>query len=76
MKFFSPEQDVPFSGKSGLLRLVSATTSSCKTCIVNDTETMEGFISMDLWCKFRLAELDQVMHQDDKIFVSMLNKIG
>ena len=24
----------------------------------NDTETMEGFISMDLWCKYRLAERD------------------
>ena len=34
MKFFSPEQDVPFIEKSGLLRPVSATTSSCKTCIV------------------------------------------
>ena len=26
---------------------------------------MEGFISMDLWHKFKLAELDQVMRQDD-----------
>ena len=24
----------------------------------NDTETMAGFISMDLWCKYRLAERD------------------
>ena len=30
---------------------------------------------MDLWRKFRLAELDQIMRQDDEIFVNMLNKI-
>ena len=36
---------------------------------------MEGFISMNLWRKFRLAELDQVMRQDVEIFVNMLNKI-
>ena len=37
---------------------------------------MERFINMDLWHKFRLAELDQVMRQDDEMFVNMLNKIG
>ena len=36
---------------------------------------MEGFISMYLWRKFRLAGLDQVMRQDVEIFVNMLNKI-
>ena len=39
---------------------------------------MEESISMDLWCKFRLAELDQDwswLRQDDEIFVNMLNKI-
>ena len=39
------------------------------------TETMEGFISMDLWHKFKLAELDQVMQQDNDMFVNLLNKI-
>ena len=34
---------------------------------------MEGFL--DLWCKFRLAELDQVMRQDDEMFLNMINKI-
>ena len=43
--------------------------------ILNETETMEGFISMDLWKKFRLAELDQIMRQDDEMFVNFLNKI-
>ena len=41
----------------------------------NVTETMEGFINMDLWHKFKLAELDQVMLQDDDMFVNLLNKI-
>ena len=36
---------------------------------------MEGFISMDLWHKFKSAELDQVMRQDDDMFVNLLNKI-
>ena len=36
---------------------------------------MEGFLSMDLLCKFRLAELDQVMCQDDEMFLNMINKI-
>ena len=29
---------------------------------------------MGLWRKFRLAELDQVMRQDDEMLVNMLNK--
>ena len=35
---------------------------------------MKGFISVDLWHKFKLAELDQVMRQDHR-FVNLLNKI-
>ena len=42
------------------------------TC--NVTETMKGFISVDLWHKFKLAELDQVMRQDHR-FVNLINKI-
>ena len=41
----------------------------------NVTETMEGFISMDLWHKFKLAEIDQVVQQDDDTFVNLINKI-
>ena len=41
----------------------------------NVTETMEGFISINLWHKFKLVELDQVMRQDDNTFVNLLNKI-
>ena len=36
---------------------------------------MEEFISMDLWQKFKLAELDQLMQQDDRGFANLLNKI-
>ena len=31
---------------------------------------------MDLWCKFSLTELDEIMRQDDEIFVNMLNKVS
>lgn len=30
---------------------------------------------MDLRCKSRLAELDQVMHQYDEMFANMLKKV-
>ena len=36
---------------------------------------MEWFISMDLWQKFKLAEPIQIMQQDDKGFVNLLNEI-
>ena len=42
---------------------------------LNEIETIEGFISMDLWRKFRLVELDQVMRQDNGMFLNMLNNI-
>ena len=39
----------------------------------NETEPTEGFINRDLWWKFKLAELDQVMQQkDDTMFVESL----
>ena len=77
-EIFSPGQDIPFGGKSvlvcgGLCELPPVRAKPLFT--FDDTETMEGFISMDLWRKFRLAELDQVMRQDDEIFVNMLNKM-
>ena len=45
------------------------------TFTFNETEAMEEFISMDLRRKFRLAELDQAIHQDNGIFVNLINKI-
>ena len=77
-EIFSPGQDVPFGGKSLLVRgdLCQLPPVRAKPVFTfNDTETMEGFISLDLWHKFRLAELDQVMRQDDEMFVNILNKI-
>ena len=77
-EIFSPGQDVPFGGKPVLVcgDLCQLPPVPAKPLFTfNDTNTMEGFISMDLWCKFRLAELDQVMRQDDEMFVNMLNKI-
>ena len=77
-EIFSPGQDVSLGGKSVLVcgdlaKLPPVCAKSVFT--FNDTETMEGFISMDSWRKFRLAELDQVMHRDDEMFVNLLNKI-
>ena len=77
-EIFSPAQDVPFGGKSVLVcgDLCQLPPVRAKPVFTfNDTETMEGFISIDLWRKFRLAELDEVMCQDDEMFVNMLNKI-
>ena len=74
-EIFSPGQDVPFGRKSVLVcgDLCQLPPVPAKPVFTfNDTETMEGFISIDLWRKFRLAELDQVMRQDDEMFVNML----
>lgn len=36
----------------------------------------ETYVSMDLWIQFRLAEIDQIMRQDDETLVNLPNKIG
>ena len=77
-EIFGPGHDVPFGGKSVLVcedlcQLLPVCEKSVFT--FSGTETWEGFICMDVWHKFRLAELDQVMRLDVKMFVSMLNKI-
>lgn len=42
----------------------------------NEIGTTVGFISTDLWWKFKLAELDQVMRRkNNKMFVELLNRI-
>ena len=74
MKYLVLDQDVLFGGKSflvcGDLRQLPPVRAK-PVFIFNDNETMERFRCMDLWRKFRLAELDQVMHHDDE----MLKKI-
>ena len=75
---FIPGQDILFGGKSVLVYgdLCRLSPNPGKPVFTfNETETMEGFVSMDLWKKFRLAELGQVMHQDHDMFVNLLNKI-
>ena len=77
-EIFSPRQDIPFGGKSVLMcgNLRELPPVRAKPVFTfNDTETTEGYINMDLCLKIRLAELDQLMHQDDEVFVNMLNKI-
>ena len=77
-EFFSPGKDVPFGEESVLVcgDLCQLSPVHAKPVFTfDDTETMEALISMNLWHKFRFAELDQVMRQDYEIFLNMLNKI-
>ena len=74
-EIFWPRQDIPFGGKSVLVcgdlyQLLLVRVKPVFT--FNESETMKGFISSDL--SFRLAELDQVMRQDDEMFINLLNK--
>ena len=78
-EIFSSGQDVSFGRKSfwgcgDLCQLPPVRPKPVFT--FNDTETMEEFIIMEIWHQFRLAELDQVMRQDDEIFANMLNNIS
>ena len=77
-EIFCPGQDIPFGEKSVLVcgDLYQLPQVPAKPLFTfNETETVEGFLSSDLWQKFRLAELDQVMRQDDEMFINLLNKI-
>ena len=77
-EIFCPGQDIPFGGKSVLFcgDLYQLPPVRFKPVFTfNKTETMEGFISSDLWQKFRLAELDQVICQDNEMFINLFNKI-
>ena len=77
-EIFCPGQDFPFGGKcvSVCGDLYQLPPIHAKPVFIfNKTETMEGFIHSDLWQKFRLAEIDQVMSQDDEMFINLLNKI-
>ena len=75
---FSPGQGIVFGRRSIAVcgDLYQPPSVNAKPVFTfNVRETMEGFISMDLWHKFKLAELDQVIRQDDDMFVNLLNKI-
>ena len=78
-EIFCPGQVFPFGGKSVIVcgDLYQLPPVRAKPVFIfNETETMEGFVSSDFWRKFRLAELDPVMCQDDEMFMILLNKIG
>ena len=77
-KIFSSRQDFPFGRKPALyyedpyhLLLFRAKP----VFAFKNAETMKGFINMDLSRKFKLAKLNQLMRQDDKMFANVLNKI-
>ena len=75
MKYlFNPGQDIPFGGKS-----ILACRDFCQLPSVRVKPIFtfnETYVSMDLWIQFRLAEIDQIMRQDDETLVNLPNKIG
>ena len=75
MKYlFNPGQDIPFGGKS---ILVCRDLCQLPSVRVKPIFTFnETYVSMDLWIQFRLAEIDQIMRQDDETLVNLPNKIG
>ena len=78
-EIFSPQQDIPFGGKWVLVcgDLYQLPPVQAKPAFMfNETETSEGFLMLDLWHKFKLAELTETMHQKgDTMFTELLNKI-
>ena len=77
-EIFSPGQDILFGGKSIVVcrNLHQLPLVNAKPVFTfNVTETMEGFTIMHLWHKLKLAELDQVIRQDN-MFANLLSKIG
>ena len=75
-EIFCPGQDFAFGGKSvivcGDLHQLPPVRAKPRFTF-SETETIEGFISSDVWRKFILGELDQVMRQDDEIFINLIN---
>ena len=78
-EIFSLQQDIPYSGKlilvcGGLYQLPPVQAKP--VFMFNETETSEGFLMLDLWHKFKLAELTEIIHQKgDTMFIELLYKI-
>ena len=76
---FTSKQDVPFGGKSVFVfgDFYHLPPVRAKPVFMfNETETTEGFKSKDLWRKFKLVEIDQIMRQkDNKTFIGLLNRV-
>ena len=43
--------------------------------VYSSTTSIKGLLTLDLWHKFKMAELSEVMRQRDYQFVNILNKI-
>ena len=78
-EIFSPQQVIPFGGKSILVcgDLYQLPPFQAKPVFMfNETETSEEFSMLDLWHKFKLAELTEITRQKgDTMFIELLNKI-
>ena len=72
-------QDISFGGKSVLVSgdLYQLPLVQEKPVFMfNETETSEGFLMLDLWRKFKLAKLAEIMPQKgNTVFIELLNKI-
>ena len=79
-EIFSPQQDIPFDGKSVFLvcgDLCQLPPVQGKPVFMFiETRSSKGFLMLDLRHKFKLAELTEIMRQKDHImFIESLNKI-
>ena len=78
-EIFSPEQDIPFGGKLVLVcrDLYQLHPVQAKPVFMfNETVTSEGFLMVDLWHKFKQAELTETMRQKgNKLFIELVHKI-
>ena len=78
-EIFSPQQDIPFDGKSVLVcgDLCQLPPVQGKPVFMFiETKSSKGFLMLDLRHKFKLAELTEIMRQKDHtMFIELLNKI-
>ena len=66
-------------GKSHLFKTIFHLSNKYSVKLVfmiNETETSERFLMLDLWCKFTLAELTEIIRQKgNTMFIELLSKI-
>ena len=78
-EIFHPLQDIPFGGKAVLVCgdfYQLPPVQGKPVFMFNETNTSGGFLMLDLWRKFRLVELTEIMCQrGDAKFIELLNNI-
>ena len=78
-EIFHPLQDIPFGGKAVLVCgdfYQLPPVQGKPVFMFDETNTSDGFLMLDLWRKFRLVELTEIMRQRrDAKFIELLNNI-